>query len=140
MIIEICSRDMALNLAGSAWTKTSVISITSKGDRDVVFPENPNILSVLHLKINDLTSEFDEEGIPYGRPLPRQEDLAGLKEFVSGLQCESLIVHCHEGTSRSAAVAKAVYEFRGCKDVLPMHQKVSPNPLVYQLACRELGI
>ena len=50
---------MALKLAGSAWTKTSVISITSKGDRDVVFPENPNILSVLHLKINDLTSEFE---------------------------------------------------------------------------------
>ena len=140
MIIEICSQTMAAQLVKAARIKTSVISITSEGDRDVVFPENPNIVSVLHLKFNDLTEEYDEEGIPYGRPLPGQEDLTGLKTFTAGLDCDQLIVHCWEGTSRSAAVAKAVWEYRGCKDTVHTWQTVSPNPLVYALACRELGI
>lgn len=139
MMIEICSRDAALELAEKARVKTSVISITSKEEDDVAFPGNPNILSVLHLKFNDLTEEYDEEGIPYGRPLPKQEDLAGLKEFVTALRCDSLIVHCWEGTSRSAAVAKAVYEARGRRDTVRARKTVSPNALVYELACRELG-
>lgn len=140
MIIEICSRTRAVELAATVREKTSVISITSKEDKDVIFPGNPNILSVLHLKFNDLTEEYDEDGIPYGRPLPKQEDLAGLKAFADGLQCDRLIVHCWEGTSRSAAVAKAVYKYRGCSDEIRTRQTVSPNPLVYGFACRELGI
>ena len=138
MIIEICSQTMALELAATAQTKTSVISITSKEDADLVFPDNPYILSVLHLKFNDLTEEYDEEGIPYGRPLPKQEDFTGLREFINALHCDRLIIHCYEGTSRSAAVAKAVYEYRGCKDEIHSHRGISPNPLVYSLACREL--
>ena len=140
MIIEICSQAEAIGLAEAARKKTSVISITSREDNDVVFPENPNIVSVLHLKLNDLASEYDEEGIPYGRPLPVQEDLAGLKEFVNGLQCDCLIVHCWEGTSRSAAVARVVCEARGGKDTVHAQRKGSPNFLVYRLACRELEI
>lgn len=138
MIIEICSQARAVELAGSIRTECSILSITSKEDRDVEFPENPCIQSVLRLKLNDLTAEYDEEGIPYGRPLPKQEDLAGLKEFVSELSCGCLIVHCWEGTSRSAAIAKAVYEYRDCRDTIRAQQTVSPNPLVYELACREL--
>ena len=140
MIIEILGQRQAVEYAEHTGARTSVISITSKGDSDVVFPENPNIAGVLHLKLNDLTEEYDEEGIPYGRSLPRQEDLAGLKEFVTGLACEVLIVHCWEGRSRSAAVASAVYEFRGRRDELCGAREASPNPLVYALACRELGI
>ena len=138
MIIEICSQTKALELAETAQTKTSVISITSKEDADLVFPDNPYILSVLHLKFNDLTEEYDEEGIPYGRPLPKHEDFAGLREFINGLHCDRLIIHCYEGASRSAAVAKAVYEFRGSEDEIHSQRGLSPNPLVYSLACREL--
>lgn len=140
MIIEICSLKRAVDLAEQARVKTSVISITSKEEDDVVFPDNPHILSVLHLKFNDLTDEYDEEGIPYGRPLPQPEDLAGLKAFVSSLTCDHLIVHCREGRSRSAAVAKAVCQFRKQADELCSQEELSPNPLVYALACRELGI
>ncbi len=138
MKIEVCSQAAALSLAEEATEKTAIISITSTGEPDVVFPDNPSIVSVLHLKFNDLTSEVDEEGIPYGRELPRQEDFTGLKEFVTGLSCEHLIVHCWEGISRSAAVAKAVYEFLGSRDTLFSRQAFSPNPLVYALASREL--
>lgn len=140
MTITINSQPEALELTEKAQTGTAVISITSLGGKDVKFPDNPHIQAVLHLKCNDLTEEYDEEGIPYGRPLPKQEDLAGLREFVTRLSCEHLIVHCWEGTSRSAAVAKAVYEFRGGVDEIRAGRVLSPNPLVYTLACRELGI
>ena len=140
MIIQICGQAEAVRLASEARTGTSIISITSKEDGDVVFPDNPNILSVLRLKFNDLYREYDDEGFPYGRPLPASEDFEGLRDFVEGLACDELIVHCWEGASRSAAVAKAVYEFRGKTDELKADREISPNPLVYALACGELGI
>lgn len=140
MTITICSQPEALELTEKTQAGTAVISITSLDEKDVEFPDDPHIQAVLHLKCNDLTEEYDEEGIPYGRPLPRQEDLAGLREFVTRLSCDHLIVHCWEGASRSAAVAKAVYEFRGKVDEIRAGRVLSPNPLVYTLACRELGI
>lgn len=140
MIIEICSIKKALELAAAAREKTAVISITSLDDRDVEFPGNPHIEAILPMKFNDLTKEYDEEGIPYGESLPSQADFKGLKIFVDGLSCKHLIVHCWEGTSRSAAVALAVYEYRGRCDELKTQQRFAPNRLVYALSCRELGI
>lgn len=140
MIIQVYNQKQAVEYAESAGSETSIISITSKEDMDVVFPANPNVVSVLHMKFNDLTDEYDEEGIPYGRPLPQPEDFAGLKAFVAGLACDTLIVHCWEGKSRSAAVAKAICMFRGQTCDLRSQEELSPNPLVYGLACRELGI
>ena len=92
------------------------------------------------MKFNDLEKEYDEEGIPYGRPLPKSKDLNGLKEFVVQLRCDRLVVHCYEGTSRSAAVASAIWKFRGGSDTILTHQRFAPNRLVYILACKELGI
>ena len=140
MIITVCSQKTAVELVRKAEEKTAVISITSLESPDVIFPENPNIESILHLKFNDLTEEYDEEGIPYGRPLPKQGDFSGLKDFVTNLPCENLIVHCWEGASRSAAVAKAIFVFRGNRDTVRSQKTFRPNPLVYELACRELGI
>ena len=140
MIIQVCSQKQAIEYAGCTKNKTSIISITSKEDADVAFPENLNIVSVLHMKFNDLTDEYDEEGIPYGRPLPQPEDFAGLKAFTAGLTCDTLILHCWEGKSRSAAVATAIYEFRGRKDNLYIKQDALLNPRVYALARREFGI
>ena len=138
MIIEVCSRSGALKLAAAAQVSTSVISITSTEEDDLEFSGNTNIRSVLHLKFNDLTEEYDEYGIPYGRPLPKQKDFDGLRDFVTALDCDRLIVHCWEGVSRSAAVAQAIYEFRGRTDTVRAEQTGRPNPLVYTLARREL--
>ena len=135
MLIEICSKERALQCA--AQDRAAVISIVSADEEDIEFPAGTD---VLHLRFNDLVQEYDAEGFPYGRPLPEQEDVAGLKEFTDRLSCEKLIVHCWEGTSRSAAMAAAIYEYRGCRDTLITRQRFAPNPLVYELACRELGI
>ena len=140
MIIEICSQKSAIEQAPHIQDNTSIISIVSSDERDVIFCQNDKIGGILHLKFNDLKAEYDDEGIPYGRPLPRSKDLAGLRQFVEGLQCDRLLVHCWEGSSRSAAVAAAVYEFRGSTDTMLIHNRIAPNPLVYRLACSELGI
>ncbi len=140
MRIEICSRAEAAALIEAAQAPASVLSITSTDEADAVLPCNPNVETILRLKLNDLTEAYDEEGIPYGRPLPALSDLSGLKAFVSGLRSECLIVHCWEGVSRSAAVAAAICEARGFRDTLRTRQRFSPNPLIYSLACRALGI
>ena len=140
MIIEVCSQAEALALAAETETRTAVISITSTGDEAPAFPDNPNIEGILRLSFNDLVAEYDEEGLPYGRPLPKPADLEGLRAFVDRLSCERLMVHCWEGASRSAAVAAAIHAYRGKRDVLRTGDRFAPNPLVYALACRELGI
>jgi predicted protein tyrosine phosphatase len=140
MIIEVLNQKQAIEYAGFTGMSTSIISITSREDADVYFPENPNIVSILHMKFNDLTEEYDEEGIPYGRAMPQPEDFAGLSAFVTGLTCDILIVHCWEGKSRSVAVATAIYDFRGRKDELRIKKEAVPNPRVYMLAFRELEI
>ena len=119
MIIEICSQNRALEEVANMRTgePVSIISIVSSDEKDV---------------------EFD--GIPYGRPLPKLKDLDGLKDFTMQLSCDRLIVHCYEGTSRSAAVASAIWRFRGSADDILTHQRFAPNRLVYMLACKELGI
>lgn len=142
MLIEICSQNRALEEVAKIHPKKSVsiISIVSSDEKNVEFDRKKGLSGVLHLKFNDLEKEYDEEGIPYGRPLPKSKDLNGLKEFVVQLSCDRLIVHCYEGTSRSAAVASAIWKFRGGSDTVLTHQRFAPNRLVYILACRELGI
>lgn len=142
MIIEICSQNRALEEVTNKPTGelVSVISIVSSDEKDVEFYCKENLCGVLHLKFNDLEKEYDEEGIPYGRPLPKSQDLNGLKEFVVQLDCDRLIVHCYEGTSRSATAASAIWKFRGGSDTILTHQRFAPNRLAYILACKELGI
>ena len=142
MIIEVCSQNSALEEVANipAGELVSVISIVSSDEKDVEFDCTENLCGILHLKFNDLAKEYDEEGIPYGRPLQKSKDLNGLIEFVVRLNCDKLVVHCYEGTSRSAAVASAIWKFRGGSDTILTHQRFAPNRLVYILACKELGI
>ncbi len=140
MIIEICGRETAMGLVEGAVERTSVISIVSTDEPNVAYPANGNVASILRLRFNDLTEPYDEDGFPYGRPLPEQRDFEGLKAFVDALVGERLIVHCWEGASRSAAVATAIFEARGGMDHLKTHGRYAPNPRVYALACRALGI
>ena len=140
MIIEICGQAAAVRLVREARDSIALISITATEDHDVIFPENDRITAILRLRLNDLTEAYDDEGIPYGRPLPELTDFDGLKAFVSALDCDRLIVHCWEGASRSAAVATAVFDARGGSDTLKTHGAYAPNPRIYMLACREMGI
>ena len=140
MIIEICGQETAVSLVADARDRFSVISITATEDGDVAFPANENAVAILRLRFNDLTEAYDEDGFPYGRPIPEQRDFEGLKTFVDTLDGGRLFVHCWEGASRSAAVATAIFEARGGVDHMKTYGRYAPNPRVYALACRELGI
>lgn len=140
MVIQVCSQKEALALASEVSEKMAIISIVSTEDADLSFPANPSVEAILHLKFNDLVSEADEDGFPYGRPLPQFSDFSGLKDFVDSLTCDRLIVHCWEGASRSAAVAQAVYDVRGRRDAFQPGPVFRPNPLVYGLVCQALEI
>ena len=67
-----------------------------------------------------------------------KENLCGVLHLK--FNCDRLIVHCYEGTSRSAAAASAIWKFRGGSDTILTHQRFAPNRLAYILACKELGI
>ncbi len=140
MTIEICGRDAAIGRVASARERTSIISITSTDEADVAFPTSACVAVILRLKFNDLTAAFDDEGMPYGRPLPQPSDFDGLRPFVDALDGERLIVHCWEGVSRSAAVAAAIHAYRGGSDRLVTCARFAPNPRVYAMACRALGM
>ena len=140
MVIQVCSQKEALSLASEVSEKTAIISIVSAGDEDLSFPANPAVEAILHLKFNDLVTEVDEDGFPYGRPLPQLSDFSGLKDFVDNLTCDRLIVHCWEGASRSAAVAQAICDARGRREAFQPGPVFRPNPLVYSLACQALEI
>ena len=140
MKIEVCSRSKMKELAGALEENAAVISIVSAEEADEKLEVFGKIKEVLPLRFNDLESETDEEGIPYGRLLPKAEDFSKLKAFVDSLDISHLFIHCHEGSSRSAALALAVWEYRKEKDLLITHQSWKPNRLVYRLACEALGI
>jgi len=75
----------------------------------------------LRLKFDDLYEEIIHEkigSIPDADPdggifwhslrLPDANDAKLIIDFLNGLTCERLIVHCHAGISRSAAIAQFV--------------------------------
>ena len=94
MIIEVCSQNSALEEVANipAGELVSVISIVSSDEKDVEFDCTENLCGILHLKFNDLEKEYDEEGIPYGRPLPKSKDLNGLIG-VSNLEIQGRFRH-----------------------------------------------
>ncbi len=98
---------------------TAVISITAPGDHPARIKEGFN--SVLRLQFDDLYEEIIHEAIgaiPDANPdgyvlwhnlrLPDANHAKAILEFLDTLTCERLIVHCHAGVSRSAAVAQFV--------------------------------
>lgn len=101
---------------------TAVISITAPGDDSALIKDG--FYSVLRLQFDDLYEENIAEkagNVPdadcdggkvlwHNLVLPDIHHAREIITFVCGLQCEHLIVHCHAGVSRSAAVAKFVSE------------------------------
>lgn len=133
MKLTICSEGQAIKKARQLSCKTSIISITCIGEKDVVFFEHENLISIFCMKFNDIDSEKITAITP-----PKQEDFNGLKWFVDHLECEELIVHCGAGESRSAAVAAAINEYLDLGYKIFGANQYEPNKLVYKYACAEL--
>ena len=118
--------------------KTSVISIVGPLEADAEFARNKNIDKIFRMYFNDLITDFkiDDDVMP----APVQSDFTGLKDFVDSLNCDTLVVHCGAGYSRSAAVAAAINEYLDLDYEIFNNKNYCPNITVYQCCMKELGI
>lgn len=98
---------------------TAIISITNHGKPIAVIPDGFH--SVLRLEFDDLYEEYFGEpvgSVPdmcasgpllrFGEVLPDARHAQQIVDFIRNAEltkCEHIIVHCHAGVSRSAAVA-----------------------------------
>ena len=137
MIIKVMTRDTVEEEVAASSKKIAVISITDKGEGDVPFSSNENLLGVHRMKFND-EYESKHDG-------PQQSDFNGLRKFIDDISAdaEEIIVHCGAGMSRSPAVAEAVFkylEYKGDVTYKKPDHSCEPNELVLMFACSELGI
>lgn len=100
---------------------TAIISITSPGDSNAMISDG--FFSILRLCFDDLEEETIHEqigAVPDADPdgpvlwhnlrLPDANHAKAIVDFLNRITCERVIVHCHAGVSRSAAVAKFISE------------------------------
>ena len=105
---------------------TAVISIVGSGCRDAKIKDGFH--SVLRLSFDDLSEEtvgwsvgclpdaaedggqlyFEAGRFPNDPVFPDINHAKAITTFLDELECRHLVVHCHAGVSRSAAVAKFV--------------------------------
>ena len=137
MELMILSQQQAEEMAPLLNIKTSIISITSPDDEDVKFQYNKNIDKIFRMKFHDIITDMKIE--PFIKA-PRQEDFAGLKDFVDSLDCDLLIVHCAAGQSRSAAVGAAINEYLNLGYKIFGDTRFCPNHTVYKCCMKEFKI
>ena len=97
-----------------SYPKYAIVSIQeySKGyGRGLQFIKGGNCVAALNIEFSDITPEM---GLDIEK-LMTKEDAKTIHDFVESLPEETqlLIIHCHAGVSRSAAVAAAIELSRG---------------------------
>lgn len=98
---------------------TAIISITDPSDTPANIPEGFH--SILRVQFDDLYEELLREEVGtfpdiclqgdilwHNLVLPDARHAKAILEFINQLDCDHLVVHCHAGISRSAAVAQFV--------------------------------
>ena len=139
MRILVLDELSAVRLAGRISEKTAIISIVGKGRKGIRFPENGNVVGILHLRLNDV--DWGERTVGSGLP-PKREDFEGLGEFVGNALrdgVEILLIHCGSGIARSPATASAIAKKYGLWNGYWRKRYYYPNLRVYEAACAELG-
>jgi len=109
----------AMEVHAKPCANTAIISITRQDDKPAVIKDGFNL--ILRLQFDDEYEErlgekigsipdLGDDGVIlcHGRILPDANHAAAIIDFIENLSCDHLIVHCHAGVSRSAAVAKFV--------------------------------
>ncbi len=138
MKLKIMSQRNAENASKYLTEKTSIISIVGLDDENAHFFNNPNLDKIFRMRFYDLESDFKIDNVKYRAPI--QSDFNGLKKFIDSLDCDTLIVHCGAGQSRSAGVAAAINEYLNLGYDIFGDKRYSPNGTVYKCCLNELGI
>ena len=118
MHIAIASRLMAEKASASIKTPHAIISITDPDSELPSFAPNENRLGILSLRFYDLDDISDQmepkDAVEYlaqfGDGLFKDDQAVEIVDFVEGIKdkIKGILVHCHAGVSRSAAVAAVI--------------------------------
>ncbi len=111
-----------------------MISIRNPGDADVCFAENPGIKAILHLKFYDSEEEL------FGSM--QMSDAEAIAAFVNEWkdEVEEIVIHCHEGVSRSAGICAALMKHMNGNDSEIWQDKIHyrPNRRCYEFVMSAL--
>lgn len=98
---------------------------------------------LLELEFDDTWIEVEEPGDIF----PQEEDICKVTDFIE--RClhnnkRNLLIHCHEGISRSTAIAAVVYAYLGelfpYTRVLGERNNAQPNTYILDLAAEVLKV
>lgn len=105
---------------------------------------NGNLKYALNIYFSDIKSKEDEVLDDECRKLMTDQDAIKIKDFIEKINKENnidlLIIHCHAGISRSAAVAAAISKiFNGTDTQYFYSNKFNPNMFVYNKILKAFG-
>jgi len=116
--IAITNRAVAEKVSAPIKTPHAIISITDPDSDLPTFAPNENRIGILFLQFYDLDDISDqmepknaEEYLAqFGHGLFKDRQAAEIVDFVEGIKdkVKGILVHCHAGVSRSAAVAAVI--------------------------------
>lgn len=127
MLKEVMFVNQAIAEQTTGKTNWIVISVTQPSEPDVRL--NPGWRAVLRLRFHDTD---DEDSVLTVFSLVQA---CAVVAFVAehATQVEGILVHCHAGVSRSAAIAKFIGESYGIDEFVKKHAGyVRHNKLVYR--------
>jgi len=143
MHIAITNRAAAEKVSALIKTPHAIISITDPDSDLPSFAPNENRLGILSLRFYDLDDISDQmepkDAVEYlaqfGDGLFKDDQAAQIVEFVEGMKgkVKGILVHCHAGVSRSAAVAAVIeLAINGSNERVFQDRRYSPNQYVYR--------
>jgi predicted protein tyrosine phosphatase len=97
--------------------------------------------AALNLWFSDVNSEKSEDKERYIKKIT-EEDARKIKDFIDAIKrmgVNDLIVHCHAGVSRSAAVAAAISRAETGDDSEFFNSQYVPNMTVYYTVLKAFG-
>ena len=109
-----------------------VISITDPGVPRTKIKKASGLKDVLYLSFND-SEPVDGLKLPKEIRLMTEDHARAIWKFVNQhRQVGAIVVHCHQGMSRSPAIAAAISRYLGL-DEAKFHRNYQPNQFIYDL-------
>lgn len=140
--VEVDGRRLRLRVASRAEVEAGLglgardvlVSVLDPEVRALVLPDAPR--AVLRLRFHDTRRRFDEPDLPRDVAPLTLEQARAIRRFVEEhvADVDAITVHCHQGMSRSPAVAAAIAEGLG-GDSRVWFEKKLPNRSVHALLC-----
>ena len=131
--LNIMSQSAAKHASYVLAGKTAIISVVNMNDEDPHFHKSDNLIGVLPLRFDDVTSKEDFK--------MEEEDGEKIREFLRAVlpKIDRLIVHCEYGVSRSAGIAAAIMKALTGSDIeIFNNPKYVPNMHCYRTTLNAL--